>query len=263
MPEVLALRGVWKHFKIPHERRTTVLDHIAGAASAIGGARYNYEEFWALRDVSLVVRSRESVGLIGPNGSGKSTLLKLIANVMKPTKGEIEVNGSLVPVLELGIGFHGDLTVRENAVVYGVIMGISRTQMRDRLHLILEFAGLERFQDAFLRNLSTGMQVRLAFSIAVETDANIFLVDEALAVGDEEFREKCFERFREFKKQGKSIVVVSHDMELINTFCESALYLQNGSAMAYGPSEEITRKYVEASQRSEDSNSPKPRSNNP
>ena len=172
---------------------------------------------------------------------------------MKPDKGKVEVNGSLVPVLELGIGFHGDLTVRENAIVYGVIMGISRMQMRDRLPLILEFAGLERFQDALLRNLSTGMQVRLAFSIAVETDADIFLVDEALAVGDEAFKAKCLERFREFKRQGKSIVLVSHDMNLINTFCESTVYLRNGSEVACGPSQEITGKYLEASQRAEDS----------
>jgi len=262
MAEVLAVRDVWKRFRIPHERRKTVLDHIAGAASSIGGARYNYEEFWALREVSLVVRSRESVGLIGPNGSGKSTLLKLIAHVMKPDRGEIIVNGSLVPVLELGIGFNGDLTVRENALIYGVIMGISRAQMRDRLPLILQFAGLERFQDALLRNLSSGMQVRLAFSIAVETDADIFLVDEALSVGDEEFKAKCLDRFREFKNQGKSIVVVSHDMELINTFCESALYLQNGTESGYGPSEEITRMYVEASQRPEHSNLLKPPTTN-
>ena len=254
MPELLEVRDVWKRFKIPHERRTTVLDHIAGAASVIGGARHSYEEFWALREVNLALRAQESVGLIGPNGSGKSTLLKLIAHVMKPDKGKVVVNGSLAPVLELGIGFSGDLTVRENAIVYGVIMGISRAQMRDRLHLILEFAGLERFQDALLRNLSTGMQVRLAFSIAVETDADIFLVDEALSVGDQAFQEKCLERFREFKRQGKSIVLVSHDMQLIKTFCESALYLQSGTEKAYGPSEEITQKYIEASQGRENSN---------
>ena len=249
MSEVLEIRDVWKRFKIPHERRTTVLDHVAGVVSIIGGARYKYEEFWALKELSLALRARESLGIIGPNGSGKSTLLKLIAHVMKPDRGKISVHGSLVPVLELGIGFHGDLTVRENAIVYGVIMGISRSEMRDRLDSILEFSDLERFQDAFLRNLSSGMQVRLAFSIAVETDADIFLIDEALAVGDEAFREKCLERFREFKRRGKSIVLVSHDMKLINTFCESALYLESGVARAWGPSEEITEQYLDAAKK--------------
>ena len=216
----------------------------------MGGTRYKYEEFWALKELSLTLDQHQSLGVIGPNGSGKSTLLKLIAKIMKPDRGEILTTGSLVPVLELGIGFHRDLTVKENALVYGVIMGISRSEMRKRIDSILEFSGLARFEDALLKNLSSGMEVRLAFSIAVETNADILLVDEALAVGDEAFRERCLERFREFKRQNKSIVLVSHDMELVNTFCENALYLQAGEAKAYGPSNEITRQYIEASRRS-------------
>ena len=250
MSHVLEIRDVWKYFRIPHERRTTVLDHIAGALSVLGGTRYKYEEFWALKELSLTLDQHQSLGIIGPNGSGKSTLLKLIANIMKPDKGEVMTSGNLVPVLELGIGFHRDLTVKENATVYGVIMGISRLEMRKRIDSILEFSGLARFEDALLKNLSSGMQVRLAFSIAVETDADIFLIDEALSVGDQAFQEKCLERFREFKRQNKSIVLVSHDMELINAFCENALYLQAGEARAYGPSDEITRQYVEASRAS-------------
>jgi len=254
MAHVLEIRDVWKYFRIPHERRTTVLDHIAGAVSVLGGARFKYEEFWALKELTLTLDQHQSLGIIGPNGSGKSTLLKLIAKIMKPDRGEILTTGSLVPVLELGIGFHRDLTVKENALVYGVIMGISRAEMRRRIDSILEFSGLARFEDALLKNLSSGMEVRLAFSIAVETSADIFLVDEALAVGDEAFREKCLERFREFKKQNKSIVLVSHDMELVNTFCENALYLQAGEAKAYGPSNEITRQYMEASRSSGNAN---------
>jgi lipopolysaccharide transport system ATP-binding protein len=250
MSHVLEIRDIWKYFRIPHERRTSLLDHIAGAVSVLGGTRYKYEEFWALKELSLTLDQHQSLGIIGPNGSGKSTLLKLIARIMKPDRGEILTSGTLVPVLELGIGFHRDLTVKENAVVYGVIMGISRSEMKKRIDSILEFSGLARFEDALLKNLSSGMQVRLAFSIAVETNADIFLIDEALAVGDQAFREKCLDRFREFKKQNKSIVLVSHDMELINAFCENALYLHGGEARAYGSSEEITHRYIEASRRS-------------
>jgi lipopolysaccharide transport system ATP-binding protein len=241
---VVRVDDVWKCFRIPHEKRTTVVDYVAGALSILEGKRYSYEEFWALKDVSLKLERGESLGIIGPNGSGKSTLLKLIARIMKPDKGTISTSGSVATVLELGIGFHGDLTVKENAQVYGVIMGLPRSEMKKRIDPILEFAGLTRFQDARLKNLSSGMQVRLAFSIAVQTEADIFLVDEALAVGDMEFRQKCLDRFREFKKEEKSIVFVSHSLDLIKSFCEKTLYLLNGEPKAFGPSEEVTSRYV-------------------
>jgi lipopolysaccharide transport system ATP-binding protein len=242
---VIEVDDVWKRFRIPHERRATVLDHIAGALSVLEGKRYRYEEFWALKEVNFKLEHGESLGLIGPNGSGKSTLLKLIARVMKPDKGRITANGTLAPVLELGIGFHGDLTVKENALVYGVIMGLRRSEMRKRTATILDFAGLTNFQDAKLKHLSSGMQVRLAFSIAIQTAADIFLIDEALAVGDMEFQEKCLEKFREFKKEKKSIILVSHSMDLVTSFCERALYLLNGEARAFGSSEEATNQYLE------------------
>jgi ABC-type polysaccharide/polyol phosphate transport system ATPase subunit len=224
-----------------------VLDHVTGVVSVLGGTRYKYEDFWALKELNLTLDQDESLGIIGPNGGGKSTLLKIIARIMKPDRGEILTSGSLVPVLELGIGFHRDLTVKENAVVYGVLMGISRSAMRSRIDSILDFSGLARFEDALLKNLSSGMQVRLAFSIAMETSADIFLIDEALAVGDRAFREKCLERFRELKRQNRSIVLVSHDMDLVKAYCENALYLRSGEVRAYGPSEEVTRKYIEES----------------
>jgi len=249
MARVLEIRDVWKGFRIPHERRTTILDHLAGAASVLGGARYKYEEFWALKELNLTLDQNQSLGIIGTNGSGKSTLLKLIANILKPDRGELLKSGNFVPVLELGIGFHRDLTVKENTIVYGVLMGIPRSEMRKRISPILDFSGLARFEDAPLKNLSSGMQVRLAFSIAVETNGDVFLIDEALAVGDEAFKAKCLDRFREFKKQNKSIVLVSHDMQLVNTFCERALYLKSGETMAYGSSNEITRQYLEATRR--------------
>jgi lipopolysaccharide transport system ATP-binding protein len=242
---VVHVEDVWKGFRIPHEKRTTVVDYIAGALSILEGKRYSYEEFWALKKVNLELEHGESLGIIGPNGSGKTTLLKLIARIMKPDKGAISTSGSVATVLELGIGFHGDLTVKENAQVYGVIMGLPRSEMKKRMDPILDFAGLTRFQDARLKSLSSGMVVRLAFSIAIQTEADIFLVDEALAVGDMEFQEKCLERFREFKKEEKSIVLVSHSMDLVRSFCEKTLYLLKGEARAFGPSEEATRQYLD------------------
>jgi lipopolysaccharide transport system ATP-binding protein len=241
---VVHVEDVWKRFRIPHERRTTVVDYIAGALSILEGKRYSYEEFWALKGVDFELEHGESMGIIGPNGSGKSTLLKLIARIMRPDKGAIITDGSMATVLELGVGFHGDLTVKENARVYGVIMGLPRSEMRKRTGSILDFAGLARFQDAKLKNLSSGMQVRLAFSIAIQTEADIFLVDEALAVGDMEFQQKCLDKFREFKKEKKSIVLVSHSMDLIRGYCEKTLYLLNGERRALGSSEEVTSSYV-------------------
>lgn len=241
---VVDAEGVWKRFRIPHERRATILDHVAGVLSVLEGRRYSYEEFWALKQISFKLEHGESVGIIGPNGSGKSTLLKLIARVMTPDRGTIRTNGPIAPVLELGIGFHGDLTVRENAVVYGVIMGLPRSEMKRRTESILEFAGLTRFQDAKLKTLSSGMAVRLAFSIAIQTEADIFLIDEALAVGDIQFQQKCLDKFREFKKEKKSIVLVSHSMNLIRDFCEKTLYLSSGETRAFGPSEDVTNQYL-------------------
>jgi lipopolysaccharide transport system ATP-binding protein len=242
---IISVEEVWKRFRIPHEKRTTVLDYIASAMSVLEGKRYSYEEFWALKEINFNLEHGESLGIIGPNGSGKSTLLKLIARVMTPDKGRIKTNGPIAQVLELGIGFHGDLTVKENATIYGVIMGLRRSEMKKRADSILDFAGLGRFQDAKLKNLSSGMQVRLAFSIAIQAEADIFLIDEALAVGDMEFKEKCLQKFREFKKEEKSIVLVSHSMDLVKSFCEKTLYLLNGETRAFGPSEEGTRQYLE------------------
>jgi lipopolysaccharide transport system ATP-binding protein len=241
---VIEVVDLWKRFRIPHERRASVLEQIAGALSVLEGKRFTYEEFWALRDMSFKLEHGESLGIIGPNGSGKSTLLKLMARIMKPDRGRIGTDGKIVPILELGIGFQGDLTVKENAVVYGVIMGIPRAQMKRRIESILDFAELARFQDARLKNLSSGMQVRLAFSIAVEAEADIFLVDEALSVGDMEFQKRCLARFRQFRKEGKSIVLVSHDMGLVKAFCEKTLYLLNGETRTFGPSDEVADRYI-------------------
>ncbi len=241
----MKIDGVWKKFTIPHEKRANVFDYLASVLSIFEGERYTFETFWALKDINVNLDYGESLGIIGSNGSGKSTLLKLIAHIMNPEKGLITLNGSSASILELGLGFHGDLTVKENAVVYGVLMGIPRSEIKKRIPEIVDFGGLTRFQDAKLKTLSTGMSVRLAFSIAIQTKANIFLIDEALAVGDAEFQEKCFRKFTEFKRDKKSIILVSHNMKLINRFCEKTLYLANGEVRTLGNSDEVTSRYLQ------------------
>jgi lipopolysaccharide transport system ATP-binding protein len=244
MPAILA-EDLWKGFRIPHQRRASILEQIAGALSVLDRKRYTYEELWALKAVNFELERGESMGVVGPNGSGKSTLLKLMAHIMNPDRGTIRVDGKIAAILELGIGFQGDLTVKENALVYGIIMGIPRAQIKKRMESILDFAELGRFQDARLKNLSSGMQVRLAFSIAIQTEPDTFLVDEALSVGDMDFQRKCLDRFRQFRNDGKSIVLVSHNMSLINSFCEKSLYLLNGETRAFGPSGQTTSRYIE------------------
>jgi len=241
---VIQVEDVWKKFKIPHERKATVLDAIASTLALFGGRRSTFEEFWALRNVTFNVLKGRSVGIIGENGSGKTTLLRLIANVMKPDQGTISVNGRIAPMLELGLGFHPELTVKENVVVFGAIMGLKRDRLKKQIESIIEFAELRRFEDAPLKTLSSGMQMRLAFSVAVETDADIILVDEALAVGDMEFRKRCLTKFKEFKDEGRTIVLVSHDMGLITEFCEDAVFLSQGEIIAKGSASEVVQQYI-------------------
>ncbi|MGA2785026.1 MAG: ABC transporter ATP-binding protein [Candidatus Bathyarchaeia archaeon] len=239
---LMQVNDVWKRFRIPHQKRSTILEHVA---SVLAFEDKSYEEFWALKNIQFSLAQGESLGIIGPNGSGKSTLLKLMARVMKPNKGTIKTTGSIAPILELGIGFHGDLSVTENAEVYGIILGLSRAQMKRLIDPVIQFASLEKFRDTRLKHLSSGMQIRLAFSIAMQTTADIFLVDEALAVGDMEFQQKCLTKFGEFKKEKKSIVLVSHDLNLIKNYCEKGLYLLNGETAVFGTAQDAIRRYLE------------------
>ena len=241
---VIEVEDVWKKFKIPHERKNTVLDTIASTLSLFGGRRSTFEEFWALKNVTFNVAKGGSIGIIGENGSGKTTLLRMIARVMKPDQGRISVNGRIAPMLELGLGFHPELTAKENVVVFGTIMGLKRQNLKKQIESIIEFAELKRFEDALLNTLSSGMQMRLAFSVAVETDADIILVDEALAVGDIEFQKKCLGRFKDFKKQGRTIVLVSHDLYLVTEFCDDTLFLSKGEIVASGNTKDVVKEYV-------------------
>jgi len=229
-----------KIFRLPHEKKTTLFESITGILKGDKG----YENFVALKGINFTVKKGEAVGIIGENGSGKSTLLKIIANILRPSSGSVKINGKITPFLELGVGFQPDLTAKENIYVYGAIMGMSDKEIDAKLKEILEFSGLSQFQDAKLKNLSSGMQVRLAFATAVQTDPEILLMDEVLAVGDMEFQQKCFDVFQRYIKEKKTIVFVSHDLNSIRRFCSKSLLLRRGEQITFGETNTIIDKYV-------------------
>lgn len=230
---------LWKTFRIPHEKRTTLFERLTGFFRS-----NEYETFTVLKDISFSVEEGDSIGIIGDNGSGKSTLLKLAANILRPTSGKISVLGKVTPFLELGIGFQPDLTARENVGIYGAIMGLSNQEANDKLDEVLDFAGLKKFEDTKLKNLSSGMQVRLAFSTAIQTDPDILLVDEALAVGDMEFQQKCFDVFSRYKREGVTILFVSHSMDAVKRFCDKTLLLKRGEQVSFGDTETVIDDYL-------------------
>lgn len=231
--------GLSKTFRIPHERRTTVFETLAGALR-----KNEYEVLRVLEGVTFSVTEGECVGIIGENGSGKSTLLKVIAKILRPSTGKVTVRGRMTPFLELGVGFQPDLTVRDNVAIYATIMGLSNGLIRERIDEVIEFAGLARFEDAKLKNLSSGMQVRLAFSTAIQTDPDVLLVDEVLAVGDMEFQQKCFAVFNRYRKEGVTTLFVSHDLGAVRRFCDKTLLLSHGMQVAFGETGEIIDRYV-------------------
>jgi lipopolysaccharide transport system ATP-binding protein len=200
--------------------------------------------FWALRDVSFAVEQGETVGLIGPNGAGKSTALKLISRIIEPTSGRIEVNGRVGALLELGAGFHPDLTGRENIFLNGSILGLSRAQIRRKLDAIIDFAELEYFIDVPVKHYSSGMYVRLGFSVAVNTDPEILLVDEVLAVGDAAFQRKCLDRINDLRRRGVTILFVSHSAETVRAICPRVLWLDNGRLVSDGTAESVVTRYL-------------------
>lgn len=232
--------NVSKRFKIPHESKRTVYENITGI---LKGSKYSYEEFWALRNVSFTVKKGETFGVIGENGSGKSTLLKVISGVLYPDNGHVKVNGKIAPFLELGVGFQSELTAEENVYLYGSIMGISKAQIKNKINGIFEFAELEKFRNAKLKNFSSGMYARLAFSTAISTDPDIILIDEALAVGDEAFQKKCYDKINEFKRKEKTIIFVSHGTSIVKELCDKSLLLKNGNVCSIGYSEKVINDY--------------------
>ncbi|MHB8834688.1 MAG: ABC transporter ATP-binding protein [Candidatus Methylomirabilia bacterium] len=224
----IAVSGLGKRYRLQQQGQTTL--KTAALRLFSRGAKLD-EEFWALRAVSFDVRQGETLGIIGRNGAGKSTLLGLIAGTITPTEGAVRTNGRISSLLELGAGFHPDLTGRENIFLNGSILGLRRRDIAQRLEAIVAFSELERFIDHPVKHYSSGMFVRLAFSVAMEVDPDILILDEVLSVGDERFREKCRVRIGEFRRRGKTFLIVSHDMDTVQTVCDRVLVLDRGKTV--------------------------------
>lgn len=210
---------------------------------ALFSGKKTADMFWALKDVTFAVETGETIGIIGRNGSGKSTLLKLIAGVSKPTKGKVEVQGRVAPLIELGAGFHPELTGRENVFLNGVILGMSRQKIQQVLPEVIEFAELSEFIDQPIKHYSSGMYLRLAFSVAIHVHADILLLDEILAVGDAVFQHKCMQKMNEMKKMNKTIVLVSHDPHLVKSFCTKVAWLDHGQLKMFDTTEKVFEHY--------------------
>lgn len=241
MPDAVAVQNLGKRFRRYHaDRPTTLKEALLRGLRQMKPAEY----FWALRGVSFGVAPGRMVGVIGPNGAGKSTLLRLIGGVGRPDEGSVEVQGQIGALLDLGAGFHPDLTGRENVFINGVIAGLTRHEVAQRFDSIVDFAELEAFIDNPLRTYSTGMQMRLGFAVAAHTEPEILLIDEVLAVGDISFQRKCLERIAQFKAEGCTIVLVSHDTTLIQQLCDEALWLRAGRVAAHGAADVVAGQYV-------------------
>jgi ABC-type polysaccharide/polyol phosphate transport system ATPase subunit len=202
-----------------------------------------YRDLYALHDLSLEIPGGSFVGVIGANGCGKSTLLKLLAGILRPTSGRVTVNGPVSPFLELGVGFNPELTAKENVYLNGAVLGLTRRQLDRRFDEIIGFAELDEFVDQKLKNFSSGMQVRLAFSVAIQADAGILLMDEVLAVGDARFQERCFDVFNRYKRQGRTVVLVTHDLGSVDLYCDTAYLLDHGRLVTSGPASEVCSVY--------------------
>lgn len=230
-----------KTFRIPTESSSGIKQKLINRMKGKKG----YREFTPLKDISIEIEKGDFFGIVGRNGSGKSTLLKSIANIYTPTRGSVHVDGTLVPFIELGVGFNPELTGRENVFLNGALLGFSRSEMEAMYDEIVEFAEISDFMDEKLKNYSSGMQVRLAFSIAIRADADILLLDEVLAVGDEAFQRKCFNYFAQLKKEKKTVILVTHSMESVQQFCTKAIMIEKGEVIAAGNPAVVAQKYRE------------------
>jgi ABC-2 type transport system ATP-binding protein len=241
-PAAVAVVDVSKKFRLFKERNNTL------KGTVMRGRRVVAEDFWALRNVSFEVYEGETFGLIGENGSGKSTMLKCLTRILRPNSGTVVVNGKVSALLELGAGFHPELTGRENVFLNGAILGLPQKELRNRFDEIIDFAGVGEFIDEPVKNYSSGMYVRLGFSVAINVDPDVLLVDEVLAVGDEAFQRKCNEKFAQLRTQGKTIVLVSHSLGSVQNMCHRVAWFSHGHLMQVGPPKEVIEAYTETVQ---------------
>ena len=230
--------GVWKTFRLPHDRPSTLKQRLLHPRQSRLA-----DELHALRDVSFEVPEGEFIGILGRNGSGNSTLLKCMAGIYAPDRGRLAVSGQVSPFIELGVGFNPELTALDNVVVNAALLGMPKAEAVARFPAIIEFAELERFVDLKLKNYSSGMQVRLGFASMIQAEADLYLVDEVLAVGDARFQEKCFDTFRRLKRERRTVVFVTHDLGSVERFCDRAILLEQGEALADGPPRDVIGAY--------------------
>ena len=240
MEPVIQVKNLSKSFIIPHQRHDSLVEYLSHPGRIF---KPSGEKFTVLKDIDLDVYPGDFLGIMGRNGSGKSTLLKILAGIYSPTSGSVKVKGKMVPFLELGVGFNSELSGRENVFLNGIILGLSRSFLNEKYNEIVKFAELEKFMDMPLKNYSSGMQVRLAFSIAIMADADIYILDEVLAVGDIEFQKKCFNIFREYKKRKKTIILVTHSSASVKDFCNRAAFLKDGRLHFYDSIDGVIKAY--------------------
>ena len=238
MGAAVRVEGVSKEFRLYHERALSLKERLVNLRKP------SYERFWALKDVSLEIGHGETAGLIGPNGSGKTTLLKLVAGIIRPTAGRIETYGRIASLLELGAGFHPDLTGRENVYLNASILGLTRKETDRYFDAIVAFSELEPFIDTQVRHYSSGMYIRLGFAVAIHVDPQILIVDEVLAVGDESFQHKCLDRIRGFQAEGRTIVFVTHSLGTVTAICNRAYLLYRGDLTAEGDPRDVVKSYL-------------------
>ncbi len=237
MSIAIECHGVWKSYRIYHQRSHTLKEKVLSRRS-------RYDDFWALRGVDLEVQAGTTFGIIGANGSGKSTLMKSLARILAPNRGSLTVNGTVSPLLELGTGFHPELTGRENLFLGGSLLGQNRAHIQARFDDIVDFAGIGEFIDAPVKNYSSGMYARLAFALAINVDPEILLVDEVLSVGDESFQMRCYQRIAELRMEGRTIVMVSHNLDTIRSMCSHAVWLEHGTVQLAGESDAVAAGYL-------------------
>ncbi|MBV9605282.1 MAG: ABC transporter ATP-binding protein [Solirubrobacterales bacterium] len=242
-PPAIHVHNVSKTFRLPHLRYHTLKERVIHPRRFRG-----YDELRAVQNVSFDVQPGEFFGIVGRNGSGKSTLLKCLAGIYRVDQDdstELDIEGRLSPFIELGVGFNPDLTARDNVIINAIMLGLSQKEARARFDDVIAFAGLEEFIDLKLKNYSSGMYVRLAFSVAIQVDADVVLIDEVLAVGDSAFQQKCYDEFLRLKAEGKTIVFVTHDMNAVERFCDRAMLLERGEMVALGDPDRVARQYRE------------------
>jgi ABC-type polysaccharide/polyol phosphate transport system ATPase subunit len=241
---VIEVSDLWKSYRIYRQRTHSLKETILAR-------RAEYDQFWALRGVSFSVDKGEMLGVIGANGSGKSTLLKCVARILAPNAGSVSVDGKISTLIELGTGFHAELSGRDNVYLSGSILGLSREQIDSRFDDIVRFAGVEEFLDTPIKNYSSGMQARLGFAVAINVDPEILLIDEVLAVGDQAFQMRCYERIHDLRRQNKTVVFVSHSLAAVRELCSRVIWLEHGRISAIGDAQSVVHEYMDFVRREE------------